>query len=279
VLRRRWIVLAGTLVVALAGCGASSTTRRSSVVIPPSLRTFAVGASSTSVGEVPEAIPIPSRAEERRATRLLHASQSLARLLHGASYRIAHKGPWTTGGRRDRLVGIVYWLDLARTTASIAGKWPTAVYEPKRFPPYIERSEYFKAFEVGTLFVEVDLIRGRVAGVTPSQPEPQHPESIGGPTTIPVEPPSPVARAGGHQLAEFYFGRAVTAQSGCLACHRIGETGNTGPGPDLTRVGARLPARAIERAIVHASAPMPSFRYLPEAKLAAVVTFLSLLRE
>jgi hypothetical protein len=265
--------------VALAGCGASSTTRRSSVVIPPSLRTVAVDASSTSAQEVAEAVPVPSRAEERRATRLLHVSRSLAHLLHGASYRIAHNGPWTTGGRRDRLVGIVFWLDLAHATASIAGNWPTAVYAPKRFPPYIERSEYFKAFEVGTLFVQVDLIRGRVAGVTPSPPEVGHPESIGGPTTIPVEPPSAVVRADGRQLAGFYFGRAVTAQSGCLACHRIGGTGNKGPGADLTHVGARLPAPAIERAIVHATAPMPSFRYLPEAKLRAVVTFLSLLRE
>jgi hypothetical protein len=268
--RRWWIVLAGTLIVALAGCGASSTARRpTEVELAP----------TATVETVAEAIPIPSRAEERRATRLLHVSQSLAHLLHGASYHIAHKGAWTTGGRRDRLVGIVFWLDLAHTTANIAGKWPTAIYEPKKFPPYIERSEYFKAFGVGTLFVEVDLIRGRVAGVTPSSPEAEHPESIGGPTTIPVEPPSAVARAGGRQLAEFYFGRAVTAQSGCLACHRIGETGNKGPGPDLTQVGARLPARAVERAIVHATAPMPSFRYLPEAKLAAVVTFLSLLRE
>jgi hypothetical protein len=276
VLRRCWIVLAGTLGVALAGCAASSTTTRSSVVIPPAPRTVAVGASSSSAEE---AIPIPSRAEERRATRLLHASQSLAHLLHGASYRIAHKGPWTTGGRRNRLVGIVFWLNLAHTTASIAGKWPTAVYEPKRFPPYIERSEYFKAFGVGTLFVEVDLIRGRVAGATPSPPEVEHPESIGGSTTIPIEPPSAVTRGGGRQLAEFYFGRAVTAQSGCLACHRIGETGNEGPGPDLTQVGAKLPARAIERAIVHPTAPMPSFRHLPKAELTAVVTFLSLLRQ
>jgi mono/diheme cytochrome c family protein len=211
--------------------------------------------------------------------RILRTSDALLRLLGGASYRIAHKGPWTTGGRRDRLIGIVFWLDLAHTTARISGKWPTAVYEPKRFPPYIERREYFETFGVGTLFVEVDLVRGRVAGVTPSPPEAEHPESIGGATTIPVEPPSAVARAGGRRLAGFNFGRAVTAQSGCLACHRIGETGNKGPGPDLTQVGARLPARAIERAIVHATAPMPSFRHLPQAKLAAVVTFLSLLRE
>ena len=30
-------------------------------------------------------------------------------------------------------------------------------------------------------------------------------------------------------------GKLVVAQSGCLACHKIGENGNGGPGPDLTR--------------------------------------------
>jgi mono/diheme cytochrome c family protein len=97
-----------------------------------------------------------------------------------------------------------------------------------------------------------------------------------GPTAITVAPPASVS---GGKLAQFDFGRAVVAQSGCLACHRIGEAGNAGPGADLTQVGARLPPQGIERAIVDATAPMPSFRGLPKDKLRAVVTFLSLLRE
>ena len=28
-------------------------------------------------------------------------------------------------------------------------------------------------------------------------------------------------------------GKLVVAQSGCLACHKIGENGNGGPGPNL----------------------------------------------
>jgi ubiquinol-cytochrome c reductase cytochrome b subunit/menaquinol-cytochrome c reductase cytochrome b/c subunit len=93
-----------------------------------------------------------------------------------------------------------------------------------------------------------------------------------------VEPPATVARGGGETLAQFNLGRTVAAQSGCLACHRIGEAGNAGPGPDLTQVGARLPPLGIERSVVHPSAPMPSFRNLAKAKLRALVTFLSLLR-
>lgn len=100
----------------------------------------------------------------------------------------------------------------------------------------------------------------------------------GGPAAITVEPPPTVAHGDGKGLAQFYLGRTVVAQSGCLACHRIGDTGNAGPGPDLTRVGSKLLPRQIEQAILIPTAPMPSFRNLPKAKLRALVTFLSLLR-
>jgi hypothetical protein len=99
-----------------------------------------------------------------------------------------------------------------------------------------------------------------------------------GPTAMSVEPPRAVARTGGEALAQFYRGRAVTAQSGCLACPLIGVDGNAGPGPDLTRVGTKLSPQAIERALVTPTESMPSFRHLPKAKLKALVTFLSLLR-
>jgi menaquinol-cytochrome c reductase cytochrome b/c subunit len=94
---------------------------------------------------------------------------------------------------------------------------------------------------------------------------------------LPAVPPA-VKRAGGKTLREFKTGRLVYAQSGCAACHRIGTMGNARPGPNLTHVGARLPSAAIMRAILHPTAPMPSFKGLPHAKLEAIVEFLSLLR-
>jgi len=39
-------------------------------------------------------------------------------------------------------------------------------------------------------------------------------------------------------------GQEVVAQSGCLACHKLGDNGNNGPGPELTHIGARLPRNA-----------------------------------
>jgi len=96
-------------------------------------------------------------------------------------------------------------------------------------------------------------------------------------TTIAAEPPPAVKRAGGSRLAEFEHGRAVAAQSGCLACHRIGADGNNGPGKALTYVGSRLSPPQIDHALTHSSEPMPSFSRLPRAKKAALVEFLSLL--
>ena len=54
----------------------------------------------------------------------------------------------------------------------------------------------------------------------------------------------------------------MTASSGCLGCHKIGENGNQGPGPDLTTIGQRLPGPAIARTLVNPTAPMPSYAKL-----------------
>jgi hypothetical protein len=70
-------------------------------------------------------------------------------------------------------------------------------------------------------------------------------------------------------------GKLVAAQSGCLACHKIGENGNGGPGPNLTEIGARLPAAAIRRTLENPTPPMPSYRGLPEQKKNDLVAFLS----
>ena len=75
--------------------------------------------------------------------------------------------------------------------------------------------------------------------------------------------------------AKYEPGKLVAAQSGCLACHKIGENGNSGPGPNLTTIGARLPAAAIRRTLDNPTAPMPSFRGLPEKKKADLIAFLS----
>ena len=69
-------------------------------------------------------------------------------------------------------------------------------------------------------------------------------------------------------------GKVVAAQSGCLACHKIGENGNDGPGPELTDIGSKLLPGAIQRTLENPTAPMPSFANLPEDKMTALVNFL-----
>ena len=58
---------------------------------------------------------------------------------------------------------------------------------------------------------------------------------------------------------EYEPGKLVAAQSGCLACHNFGENGNHGPGPELTEIGARLPAAGIARSLEIGPGIMPSY--------------------
>jgi quinol-cytochrome oxidoreductase complex cytochrome b subunit len=73
-------------------------------------------------------------------------------------------------------------------------------------------------------------------------------------------------------------GQLVANQSGCGACHKFGEAGNHGPGPDLTKIGERLPRDAIARTLRNPTAPMPSYRDLPPKKFNALVDYLAALR-
>jgi mono/diheme cytochrome c family protein len=73
-------------------------------------------------------------------------------------------------------------------------------------------------------------------------------------------------------------GKLVAAQSGCLACHKIGENGNDGPGPHLSNIGNLLEPGAIRRTLENPTAPMPSFAGMPADKKTALVNFLASLK-
>jgi len=72
--------------------------------------------------------------------------------------------------------------------------------------------------------------------------------NAGPPTQIDVETPP-----------EFDAGKQVVAQSGCLACHKLGENGNDGPGPDLTEIGSKVPREAILRSLEVGPGVMPDY--------------------
>jgi menaquinol-cytochrome c reductase cytochrome b/c subunit len=105
--------------------------------------------------------------------------------------------------------------------------------------------------------------------------------NAGPPTSIDLATPARIKAQGQAAVDKFEAGKQVVAQSGCLACHKIGENGNGGPGPQLTEIGARLRAQAIQRTLLNPTAPMPPFTGLKEKspeQFAAMVYFLNELR-
>ncbi|MFA9400472.1 MAG: c-type cytochrome [Acidobacteriota bacterium] len=75
---------------------------------------------------------------------------------------------------------------------------------------------------------------------------------------------------------QFERGKQIVAETGCLACHSIGENGaHGGLGPDLTHIGSDIPPAAIKRSVEIGPGIMPSFRDLGEKDLNQVADYLS----
>ena len=74
---------------------------------------------------------------------------------------------------------------------------------------------------------------------------------------------------------QYEAGKEIVAGAGCLACHKIGENGNNGPGPDLTHIAQRVPRAAIVRSVEIGPGIMPSYRDLPPQKLDELANFLA----
>jgi menaquinol-cytochrome c reductase cytochrome b/c subunit len=74
---------------------------------------------------------------------------------------------------------------------------------------------------------------------------------------------------------QYEAGKEIVAQSGCLACHKVGENGNEGIGPELTHIAEQVPRAAILRSLEIGPGIMPSYRALPPRKLNQLADFLS----
>ena len=108
---------------------------------------------------------------------------------------------------------------------------------------------------------------------TATQPTPTTRTQLTRPSVVKADAQPPKGLAAGARRA-FIAGRTVVEDNGCLACHRIGNSGLSGVGPDLSAIGATLPRTAIRRSLLNPTAPMPSYRKLPKRDLDAVVSFL-----
>jgi menaquinol-cytochrome c reductase cytochrome b/c subunit len=91
--------------------------------------------------------------------------------------------------------------------------------------------------------------------------------NAGPPTEIEMEVPP-----------QYEAGKEVVAQTACLACHKIGESGNGTLAPDLTHIGSRIPRSAILRSLKAGPGIMPSFNDLGNKKLNEVADFLAYLK-
>jgi menaquinol-cytochrome c reductase cytochrome b/c subunit len=99
--------------------------------------------------------------------------------------------------------------------------------------------------------------------------------NTGSPNSVDLKPPATLTSA---ERKTFMAGEVVVGQSGCLACHKIGDNGNDGPGPNLTHVGKIGLPGGIASTLRNPTAPMPSFKNLPAQKFKDLVGFLSLLQ-
>jgi menaquinol-cytochrome c reductase cytochrome b/c subunit len=102
--------------------------------------------------------------------------------------------------------------------------------------------------------------------------------NTGSPNEVSLKPPSGLSASA---KATFTAGEAVVGQSGCLACHVIGDNGNNGPGPVLTQIGDRMRPSSIASTLRNPTAPMPSFKTLSQQypqKFNNLVSFLAMLQ-
>ena len=97
----------------------------------------------------------------------------------------------------------------------------------------------------------------------------------GSPNSVELKPPANLSAS---QMATWHAGADVVGESGCLACHVIGENGNNGPGPPLTNIANTVPAAQIASTLRNPTPPMPSFKDLPPDKFNDLVYFLSTLQ-
>ena len=100
--------------------------------------------------------------------------------------------------------------------------------------------------------------------------------TAGSPNEIEMEAPKTLSA---EAKDTFEKGKLVVAQSGCLACHKIGENGNDGPGPELTHIADDLPEDAIAQTLRNPTAPMPSFKDLDPDKFDDMVAFLGQMKK
>jgi menaquinol-cytochrome c reductase cytochrome b/c subunit len=73
-------------------------------------------------------------------------------------------------------------------------------------------------------------------------------------------------------------GKRLVMQSGCLACHKIGNSGDGRLGPNLTHIAARESRASILGTLKAGPGIMPSFKNLGKGELSRMASYLAHLK-
>jgi mono/diheme cytochrome c family protein len=261
----RW-VLAALIAVAMLCLGGYALARPGGTPQRSGWAAYAPLAKATTAAPSPSTgVVVCDRAMRYRTLRALgRAATSIAVLAPAAiTHSVSTVGVPVTITRvrvletlaGKRLPRVIWLRQTGSVTAVPSGGCEPLVSSKQRYLAYLAP---FTSRPGGPQIDSQYVIVGGSQGLF----ELQHPQ----PAPLPTKPPASPS------------GQTVFDQAGCLACHRLDDSGNNGPGQDLTGLGKRLSATAIRRALVNPTAPMPSYRSLPGPDLRALVNYLARLR-
>ncbi len=236
------------------------------------LALFGVASAADSPDStITSAAVAPYRDELRRdapalCSDLTHSPTIVPSASPGASCEQAVQSVFATTGSPSLPREVVLSLHASVHHLEIDGHRATGIFSLSAIEPTTDRTYAARIVSLGRYQLSLEEIAGRwlvssqarLAAVGDCQLNPHGHCQPGvkdlvfilgvpvGPTPEEVIPtPAAVRRASSRERREFAAGRTVFVQAGCLACHKIGDEGNPGPGQNLTHIGAQLSAPQI----------------------------------
>jgi len=109
--------------------------------------------------------------EQEKADAVTHvaADSALKRLIGDAQYKVGASGPWTTNGSK-RQIGAFLELELADSSMTIDGDWPSIQYDAAEDKPvpYTSYTANLKATKVTKLIVLYDADLKQIVSIQPT---------------------------------------------------------------------------------------------------------------
>jgi hypothetical protein len=145
----------------LAACGGEKSVPQS--VLPQATSTVVAPVTAPPTGS---AIPVLTGADKERIRAIALADPRLQEILAGRKYDVSEPFLWHTS--RLQLIGggivITFLAPFSRE-----GEWPVVSYDRSEaaWPPFQSVAVHFRAEDIETLRVNIDLTRGELVGIDP----------------------------------------------------------------------------------------------------------------